>query len=43
MRIITDKLTEVNGKLGGLADVLDGFFSEDLDERIGTGMSAALT
>ncbi len=30
--IITDKSTEVNGKLGGLADVLDGFFSEDLDE-----------
>ncbi len=30
--IITDKSTEVNGKLGGLADVLDGFFSEDVEE-----------
>ncbi len=30
--IITDKSTEVNKKLGELADVLDNFFSEDVDE-----------
>jgi uncharacterized protein len=38
--IITDTSTEVNRTLGGSADVLDGFFSEDVEE--GTSEQGAL-